>query len=172
MGAIDDRPAAMHDAGEAGERGIGMPRTGTFTYQVDAGSDPAAAIALFSDLSHHDRLHPLIVKVEPAAAPDGAIRRFLITDRMAVGPFRFPITYTADILSVTPDRVVSVARQKPSVTLRNDTRLTTVDSRVRADVEITLTAPAPLFSYAFSQARTAHLELADRIAELLAGPAA
>jgi hypothetical protein len=147
-----------------------MSRTGSFNYQVDAGKDPAAAIALFSDLSHHDELHPLIVKVEPAPAPEGAVRRFLITDRMAWGPFHFPITYTADILSVTPDRVVTVAHQKPDVTLRNDTRLTTVDGRVRADVEITMTAPAPLFGYAFRQARAAHLELAGRIAAFLARP--
>lgn len=147
-----------------------MSRTGSFKYQVDAGEDPAAAIAVFSDFSHHDQLHPLIVKVEPAPPPEGAVRRFLITDRMAWGPLRFPITYTADVLSVTPDRVVTVAHQKPDVTLRNDTRLTTVDGRVRADVEITITAPAPLYAYAFRQARTAHLELAARIAKFLAGP--
>ena len=149
-----------------------MSRTGSFKYQVDAGSDPAAAIAVFSDFSHHDELHPLIVKVESAPPPEGVIRRFLITDRMAWGPLRFPITYTADVVTATPDRVVTVAHQKPDVTLRNDTRLTTVDGRVRADVEITITAPAPLYAYAFRQARTAHLELAGRIAELLARPGA
>jgi hypothetical protein len=145
-----------------------MSRTGSFKYQVDAGNDPAAAIAVFSDFSDHAELHPLIVKVESAPPPEGAVRRFLITDRMAWGPLRFPITYTADILSVTPDRVVTVAHQKPDVTLRNDTHLTIVEGHVRADVEITITAPKPLFPYAFRQARTAHPELAARIAKLLA----
>ncbi|MGX6605530.1 hypothetical protein ACWKSP_25880 [Micromonosporaceae bacterium Da 78-11] len=108
-----------------------MSRTGTFHYQVQAGDDPTAAIALFADLSQHAELHPLIVKVESAPPPDGALRRFVITDRMAYGPLRFPITYVADILSVTADRVITVARQKPSVTVRNDTRLTTVDGHLR-----------------------------------------
>jgi hypothetical protein len=147
-----------------------MSRTGSFKYQVDAGDDATAAIAVFSDLSHHNELHPLIVKVESAPPPDGALRRYLITDRMAWGPLRFPITYTADILTVEPNRVVTVAHQKPDVTLRNETRLTTVNGKVRADVEITITAPAPLFPYAFRQARTAHLVLAECIAKLLAGP--
>jgi hypothetical protein len=147
-----------------------MSRTGSFKYQVDAGDDAAAAMSVFADLSHHDELHPLIVKVQPAPPPEGALRRYLITDRIPWGPFRFPITYTADVLSVTPDRVVVVAHQKPAVTLRNDTRLTTVDGRVRADVEITITAPALLYAYAFRQAHTAHLVLADRITALLSRP--
>lgn len=147
-----------------------MARTGSFGYRVEAGGDPAAAMALFAEFERHAELHPLIVRVESAPPPDGAIRRFLITDRMAYGPFRFLITYTADVLDLTSERIHTVARQKPRVTVHNDTRLTTTDGRVHADVKITITAPTALFSYAFRQARTAHLELADRIQDLLNHP--
>jgi hypothetical protein len=147
-----------------------MARTGSFGYRVDAGEDPAAAMALFAELSRHAELHPLIVKVESAPPPAGAIRRFVITDRMAYGPLRFPITYTADVLALTAERVHTVAHQKPRVTVHNDTRLTTTDGQVQADVKITITAPTALFGYTFRQARTAHLELADRIRDLLNPP--
>ncbi|WP_247686456.1 hypothetical protein [Micromonospora sp. C31] len=52
--------------------------------------------------------------------------------------------------------------------MRNHTRLRTEpDGVVRVDVEITLAAPAPLFGYAFRQARAAHLGLAARLAAAL-----
>jgi hypothetical protein len=149
-----------------------MPRTGTFGYHVDGGSDPSAVVELFADHAQHEELHPLIVKVESAPPPAGAVKRFLITDRLAFGPLRFPITYVADVLRVEPDRVVTVAGQRPRITVRNDMVLTTVDGRCRADVEITITAPTLLFPYTFRQARAAHRTLADRMREVLSRPVA
>lgn len=68
------------------------------------------------------------------------------------------------------DEVVTVARQQPATTVRNHTRLRDEpDGTVRIDVEITLTAPAPLFGYAFRQARAAHLGLAARLGATLEG---
>jgi hypothetical protein len=140
-----------------------MPRQGSFRYEVRADAGVDEAVALLSDFSRHTELHPLIVRVVQASAPDGVLRRYEITDRLAVGPLRFPVTYTADVLVAGPDRVVTVARQQPGTTVRNDTRLSSVDGGLCADVEITLTAPAPLFGFAFRQARAAHAVLADRL---------
>lgn len=147
-----------------------MARTGTFRYQVEAGPDRAAAVRVFSELSRHTEVHPLIVAVrEQTPPPDGCVRRFLISDRIPIGPFRLPITYVADVLSVTDDRIVTVARQRPATTLRNVTRLSTVDGQVRAEVEITMTAPTLLFRFAFRQAEQAHTELAAKLSDLLRG---
>jgi hypothetical protein len=140
-----------------------LPRTGTFTYAFDAGDDMAVAVARLSDLSNHADLHPLIVAVRPAPPPPGALRRFVITDRMAVGPAHFRITYTTDLLTVTDDTLILVARQRPATTLHNHTHLSHAGDRIRADVEITMTAPTLLFPYAFDQAQRAHLALADRL---------
>jgi hypothetical protein len=145
-----------------------MARTGTFRYSVDAGVDRAAAIRLFSDFSRHAELHPLIVEVrEVRPAPEGVVRRYKIEDRMPLGPFHFSITYTADVLRVAEDRIVTVARQRPATTVHNETRLSLVAERLRADVEITLTAPTLLFRYAFRQAERAHTEFAARLAKAL-----
>jgi hypothetical protein len=141
-----------------------MPRQGSFRYELRApGGDVDEAVALLSDFSRHAELHPLIVRVTPAPAPEGVLRRYLITDRIVLGPVRFPVTYTADVLRADADRVVTLARQRPGTTVRNDTRLSVVDAEVRAVVEITLTAPTPLFGFAVRQARAAHAVLADRL---------
>ena len=145
-----------------------MARTGTFRYRVDAGTDRAAAVKVFSELSEHADLHPLIVEVrEVRPAPKGCVRRFLISDRIPFGPVTIPITYVADVISVADDRIVTVARQKPATTLRNVTLLSEVDGTIKADVEVTMTAPTPLFRFAFRQAEQAHNELAGRLSSLL-----
>jgi hypothetical protein len=146
-----------------------MPRQGSFRYQVRARASAADAVALLSDYSRHTELHPLIVRVEQVAAPAGVLRRFRITDRLAFGPVRFPITYTADVLTADVDRVVTLARQSPATTVSNDTTLSEVDGDLVADVEITLTAPTVLFGFAFRQARAAHAVLAERLRAVLGG---
>jgi hypothetical protein len=95
---------------------------------------------------------------------DPALRSYAITDRLTWGPFRFPITYRADLLVRTEDRVVTVAHQRPATTVRNHTTVSPEPGGlVRIDVDITLSAPTWLFRYAFRQARAAHLTLASRI---------
>jgi hypothetical protein len=144
-------------------------REGTFRYQVRVpGGDAAETVGLLSDYSRHTELHPLIVRVEQTAAPDGVLRRYRITDKLAFGPVTFPITYTADVLTADPGRVVTEARQSPAITVRNDTRLSTADGVLIADVEITLRAPSLLFGYAFRQAQTAHAALAEKLRAALA----
>ena len=145
-----------------------MPRHGTFRYDVRARCAADDAVRLLSDFSRHDELHPLIVKVEPLPPGRGALRSYAITDRLRWGPFTFPITYTADVLTANADDVMTVARQKPRTTVHNHTRLSTADDgQLLIDVEITLTAPTPLFPYAFRQARTAHRALAVRLRSAL-----
>lgn len=139
-------------------------REEAFCYTIRARSEPARAVRLLSDFSGHAELHPLIVAVRPVPAEPGALRSYAITDRLAWGPFRFPITYRADVLARTADQVVTVAHQRPATTLRNHTTVSPEPGGlVRIDVEITLSAPTPLFRYAFRQARAAHLALAGRI---------
>ncbi|MBY8873829.1 SRPBCC family protein [Micromonospora sp. PLK6-60] len=147
----------------------------TFSYSVQARCTAADAVALLSDLTRQGELHPLIVRVRELPPRPGARASYAITDRLAVGPLHFPVTYQADVLVATEDEIVTVARQQPATTVRNHTRLRReADGVLRVDVEITLSAPAPLFAYAFRQARSAHLALASRLGEVLdrdAGPA-
>jgi hypothetical protein len=143
-----------------------MPRSGTFRYQMVADADVAEVVGLLSEYHRHRELHPLIVKVKQVDAPPPALRRYAITDRVPLGPVKLTVTYIADVLEAGPQRVLTEARQKPGTTVRNDTRLSTADGRVVADVEITLTAPTLLFRTAFAQAQAAHAELATRLTEV------
>lgn len=151
-----------------------MQRRDSFTYTVQARCSPAVAAELLADPLRQAELYPLIVRVRRLRPRRGALASYAITDRLAVGRLRFPVTYRADVLVATEDEVVTVARQWPATTVRNRTRLWPEPDGVRIDVEITLAAPAPLFGYAFTQARSAHLALAGRLAAVLdaGGPAA
>ncbi|MEE6262271.1 SRPBCC family protein [Plantactinospora sonchi] len=141
-----------------------MPRTGSFRYTARARCELAHARDLLADVERQAVLHPLIVRVRHRPPRPGVLRSQLVTDRLVAGPFRFRITYQADTLRIGPDEVVIVARQWPRTSVHNHTRLSREpDGHVRVDVEITLTAPTPLFRYAFQQARAAHLVLAERL---------
>ncbi|KWV31764.1 hypothetical protein AWV63_15925 [Micromonospora rifamycinica] len=146
-----------------------MVRRESFSYTVQAHCSRADAVALLSDLSRQEELHPLIVRVRRLPARPGAVASYAITDRLELGPLRFPVTYQADVLLVGQDEIVTVARQQPATTVRNHTRLRMEGDLLRIDVEITLAAPAPLFGYAFRQARAAHLGLASRLGAVLDG---
>ncbi|MDG4840892.1 SRPBCC family protein [Micromonospora sp. WMMD967] len=145
-----------------------MLKSDTFSYTVQARCSPAHAAEMLSDLTRQGELHPLIVQVRQLPPRPGAQASYTINDRLAVGPLRFTTTYHADVLINEDDEIVMVARQWPATTVRNHTRLRPEpDGLVRIDVEITLTAPAPLFRYAFRQARAAHLALATRLGPAL-----
>ncbi|GIF75143.1 SRPBCC family protein [Asanoa siamensis] len=150
-----------------------MARSGTFSYSLRAACEVADAAALLSDFSRHTELHPFIVKVTEVAPVDGAVRSFVINDRLTFGPVRFTTTYTADVLAINAlgpgvTEIVTLARQRPGTTLRNRTRIYPVsDGGCRVDVRITLTAPTPLFAYASKQARQAHHALAERLEQVL-----
>jgi hypothetical protein len=145
-----------------------MSRSGTFNYTIEAPGDAATAVALLSDPRRNGELHPLIQSVVEVHAQPGAIATYRITDLLPVGPLRLRIVYEADVITITETDVVTVARQRPATTVHNVTRVATTPNGVTVDVSITLTAPTPLFGYAFRTARTAHLELGERISARLA----
>ena len=144
-----------------------MQPSGTFSYTAHARCDVPTAMALLSDLSRQGELHPLIVNVEARPTAAGALASYLITDRLALGPFSFRIRYTADVIERTADSIVTVAHQSPRTTVRNETHVSADRDGARVDVTVTLSAPRALFGYALRTARTAHLALGERIGETL-----
>ena len=144
-----------------------MSRSGTFEYTIEAPCDAATAVALLGDPRRNGELHPLIQSVDEVSPQTGAIASYRITDLLPLGPLRFRIVYEADVITVTPSKVVTVARQRPGTTVRNETRVAATAAGVAITVAITMRAPTLLFGYAFRTARTAHLELGERIARRL-----
>lgn len=138
-------------------------RQGTFEKEIFIRSDAATVINTIADYSQHHKIHPLIVKVERAQDAPPGVRRYLITDSLNWGPFKFKIKYRADILAVTDDTVHTEAYQSPATTVTNVTKVTPRDGGVILHETITLRAPDMLFSYAFHQASAAHEEMLQRI---------
>jgi hypothetical protein len=138
-------------------------KRGIFEKEIFIQSDAATVIRVIADYSQHHKIHPLIVKVERADdAPEG-VRRYVITDRLQWGPFKFTIKYQADIIAVTEDTVHTEARQSPGTHVTNVTKVTPMNNGVRLHETITMKAPNLLFNYAFKQAETAHEEMLQRI---------
>lgn len=146
-------------------------KTGTFTYDIFARCPRERAHQMLSEFSQHSQIHPLIVKVESAPPPPGALRRYWITDRLKWGFLTFRIRYRADILRVSDEEILTEAYQSPQTTVRNQTTLSESGGQTHIHVQMTLTAPNLLFGYAFSQAQSAHLEMAQRIKNALENPA-
>ncbi|MEJ5223110.1 MAG: SRPBCC family protein [Anaerolineales bacterium] len=142
-------------------------KQGVFEESIYIQTSPERVLALVSDYNQHHLIHPLIVKVEPAEAPPGVLKRYFITDQLQWGPLRFKIVYRADILEIAPDRVHTQAYQSPATTVDNLTRITPEGSGTRLTETITLRAPDLLFGYAFEQARTAHHAMLERIKNCL-----
>ena len=138
-------------------------KQGSFNKEIFIKADAATVINVIANYSQHHKIHPLIVKVEPATdAPEG-VKRYHITDSLQWGPFKFKIKYQADILSVTEDTVHTEAYQVPSTYVTNVTKVTPSGDGVSLHELITIKAPDLLFGYTFHQAELAHTEMLQRI---------
>jgi hypothetical protein len=142
-------------------------KQGTFEKQIFIHANVPAVIAVISNYSLHDRIHPLIEKVERAENSPEGVERFFITDNLQWGPFKFRIKYQADIVSVTRDTVHTEAFQSPNTQVVNISKVTPSADGVILHETITMKAPDLLFSYAFKQAQAAHEELLKRIKEFV-----
>ena len=138
-------------------------KQGTFEKEIFIQADVKTVLGVVSEFSQHHKVHPLIVKVEQAIAPAGVLRRYLITDQLQWGPFKFKIKYRADILSLTENEVHTEAYQSPNTFVDNVTRVTPATDGVLLKEIVTLKAPDLLFNYAFQQAQMAHAEMLKRI---------
>lgn len=138
-------------------------KQGTFEKQIFIQAEVEKVLAVVSEFSQHHKVHPLIVKVERTNAPAGVLQRYLITDQLQWGPFKFKIKYRADIISVTEDTVHTEAYQAPGTYVTNITKVTPNQNGVTLHETVTLKAPDLLFGYAFQQAQTAHEEMLKRI---------
>lgn len=138
-------------------------KTRSFEKEIFIQSDAATVIDAIADYSQHPKIHPLIVKVERSRDEPDGVKRYLITDSLKWGSFKFRIKYRADVISVTEDTVHTEAYQSPGRFVTNLTKITPQGSGVLLHETITMRAPDMLFEYVFQQAKTAHAEMLKRI---------
>ena len=143
-------------------------RRGRFHYDIRARCPIEQAVALIADVPRLASRHPLAVGTRELPPASGALRSTAVTSRLRLGPFRWHITYRADLVTLTADRVVTVAHQRQRTTLVNDSRFTAEpDGITHVSVDISYESPAPIFGFGFTQARRAHERLAIGLRELL-----
>lgn len=141
-------------------------KRGSFTCEVFVKAPRNKVIELATSFEHHDTLHPLIVRVEELPAEPPVLRRFQITDQLAMGPFRFKIKYRADILKLTPDEAHTEAWQSPGVHIISHMFFIEENGGTHLREEYAVEAPSLLFGYTFKQAKAAHEQLLQGLKQI------
>jgi hypothetical protein len=148
-------------------------RQGEYRYSIDVNCPADSVAALFADIPRLVSVHPLVIGTrELTPAPD-ALHSYAVTDRLALGPLRFRITYHADVLEAGDREVTTRARQRPSTTLLSRVQVTDAGAGLtHIEVTVTVTTLGPLLPYTLRTARAAHLRMAEGAKRLLEAEAA
>lgn len=122
-----DMLRAVHQApdGKDGDAARRVP-----IYSIDASCPTERAVALFADIRRLISVHPLMIGTRELPAAPAALHSYSVTDRLAVGPLRFRITYRADVLEAGDGRVTTRARRNPSTTLLSRVHVTQTSESV------------------------------------------
>ncbi len=136
---------------------------------------PSVVREHLASFEHHDRIHPMIVAVcelDPLDTGDGntQVRRYMITDRMRIGPLTLRFTYLATISEDASGELVSDAYQRPRVHLHNTTRCEASDAGTLVRERVRVEAPRPLVGFVLRQAQVAHHEMLANLKALLESP--
>ncbi len=139
-----------------------------FEHEIIINAPRDAVFAFMADLGNFDKIHPLIIGLEKLHKDERTGAQFFrITDRLQMGPLKFKIKYTGS-LAVTPDgNLLLEGWQFPRVHVHNITTLTAAEGGTRVKEIVTVTTPAMLFGYTFSQAKTAHHAMLAHLKQLL-----
>ena len=60
-------------------------KQGTFEHEIYIEAKPKDIVSFLVEHTNHPRFHPLIIDVKEVAAPQGVLRRFMITDQLIWG---------------------------------------------------------------------------------------
>lgn len=135
----------------------------TFTTEIFIEAAPERVIEFLADLSAHDKIHPLIVSVEELDVPEEQFRRYWITDRVPIGPFKIKAIYEADIWRTKDGNLKSIARQSPGVVLHNTTIATPQAGGTLLREVVSVKAPMLLEKFVFRQAEESHQKMFERL---------
>ena len=60
-------------------------KQGTFEHEIYIEAKPKDIVSFLVEHTNRPRFHPLIIDVKEVAAPQGVLRRFMITDQLSRG---------------------------------------------------------------------------------------
>ena len=112
-----------------------------------------------ANLSIHDQIHTLIVRVEEITPPGVAFRRYRITDRVPVGIFILKVVYEADIYISTDGNIISEARQSPGIVSNYITQCLPSNGGTRVVETVTIISPRGLLNFVTRQAKKSRQQM-------------
>ncbi len=142
------------------------------TVADDIPAPPREVLEHYVDLTNIALVHPLVVSVRSVArtqTADGYTQTWRVKDRIPLGPFTLPTTYTARLHVPEDGPVTAEARQFPAVQLNSIVSFDPVPDGTRLTERIEIIAPRPLLAITVRQAVAAHKEMLAGIRRHFAG---
>jgi hypothetical protein len=125
-------------------------------------ASPDEVRAFYTDLRNIMSVHPLVVSVratERTETADGYRQTYRVKDRIPLGPFTLPTSYTARLTVASSGEVMTEARQFPGVRLDGVVTFDPAGSGTRITERITIEAPRGLAKVTTREAVKAHIEM-------------
>ena len=132
----------------------------TLTEEVPAAPD--AVRDFYVDLLNMKLVHPLVVSVRSTARSehaDGYTQSYRVHDRIPLGPFTIPTSYSARLCVPLTGDVAAEARQFPRVRLHSRVTFEPVEAGTRVIERMRIEAPRPLAGVTIREALKAHVTM-------------
>jgi hypothetical protein len=128
----------------------------------DVPASPDEVRAFYVDLDNIKTVHPLVVSVRRTSRTelvDGYCQSYRVKDRIPLGPFTLPTSYTANLRVASTGPVITQARQFPHVRLYGVVSFEPVGAGTRLVERLTIDAPRPLAAITTREAVKAHTKM-------------
>jgi hypothetical protein len=128
----------------------------------DVPASPDEVRAFYVDLDNIKTVHPLVVSVRRTTRTelvDGYCQSYRVKDRIPLGPFTLPTSYTANLRVASTGPVITQARQFPRVRLYGVVSFEPAGTGTRLVERLTIDAPAPLAAITTREAVKAHIKM-------------
>ncbi|WP_099039134.1 SRPBCC family protein [Mycobacterium neglectum] len=128
----------------------------------DVPASPDEVRAFYVDLDNIKMVHPLVVSVRKTTRTelvDGYCQSYRVKDRIPLGPFTLPTSYTANLRVASTGPVITQARQFPHVRLYGVVSFEPVGAGTRLVERLTIDAPRPLAAMTTREAVKAHIKM-------------
>jgi len=146
--------------------------TRAFRLETTVPVDAAAAVDFLMQLDAHRGLHAYLEAadvVAAGAAADGPWWDWRVTERPALGPFRYRITFPARMTRTSATTMTGSVRAAPGCFLVTSTEAAPVSGGALVREETRVTAPRLLVGYMTRHARLAHERTFAGLSAELAG---
>ncbi|GCE23399.1 SRPBCC family protein [Dictyobacter kobayashii] len=143
-----------------------------FEQDIYIAAPPEKVKTFLTSLHNHRQIHPLIVDIQLVETPithaDGSlVSHYRVRDRIPLGPFTISVTYSVTMQITANGDLNSTAAQFPAVYLFNTTKCSVEGDGTRVSEYIKIQAPALLMGTTYKQASQSHVQMFQRLKQLL-----